>query len=92
MNAYESPQPPLQGTLKIDPELARTQVENLQKIKQSRDQAAVDSVLNALKEVATGDGNTMPVILEAVEAYATLGEISDVLREVFGDYEPSSTF
>ena len=92
VNAYESPQPRLQGTLKIDPELARTQVENLQKIKQSRDQAAVDSALNSLREVATGDGNTMPVILEAVEAYATLGEISDVLRDVFGDYEPSATF
>ena len=36
--------------------------------------------------------NTMPAILEAVEAYATLGEISDVLRDVFGDYEPSATF
>ena len=92
VNAYESPQPPLQGTLKINPELAREQVENLQEIKQTRDQGAVDDALTSLREVAHGDGNTMPAILNAVEAYATLGEISDVLREVFGDYEPSATF
>jgi methylmalonyl-CoA mutase N-terminal domain/subunit len=92
VNAYESPQPPLQGTLKIDPQLAQTQVENLKKVKEIRDQAAVDMALASLKKVAKGDGNTMPAIVEAVEAYATLGEISDVLREVFGDYEPSATF
>ena len=92
VNAYESPQPPLQGTLKIDPELAREQVDNLRKIKQTRDQAAVSDALNALKKAAKGEDNTMPAILNAVESYATLGEISDVFRDVFGDYEPSATF
>ena len=92
VNAYESPQPPLQGTLKIDPELARAQVDNLRKIKQTRDQAAVCDALNALREAANGEDNTMPAIVNAVEAYATLGEISDVLREIFGDYEPSAIF
>jgi methylmalonyl-CoA mutase N-terminal domain/subunit len=51
----------------------------------------VETCLADLKQVAEGDRNLMPLILEAVKAYATLGEICDVLREVFGEYQPVNT-
>jgi methylmalonyl-CoA mutase N-terminal domain/subunit len=51
----------------------------------------VKGVLGDLKKAAQGKDNLMPVILEAVKAYATLGEICDELRDVFGEYQPVST-
>ena len=92
VNRYESPQPPLEGTLKIDPALARQQIESLTRVKEQRDQKKVQNTLAQLREAALGEANTMPVILECVEAYASLGEISDVLRDVFGEYEASVAY
>ena len=72
--------------LRIDPEIERAQVETLRRIKAERDQAAVRTALAELEEAARSTENLMPFIIRAVEAYATLGEISDCLRRVFGEY------
>ncbi|MFA7297742.1 MAG: methylmalonyl-CoA mutase family protein, partial [Dehalococcoidia bacterium] len=64
------------------------QVKRLAKVKASRDQAAVDASLARLREAARGDDPLMPVILDAVKAYATLGEMCGVLREEWGEYTP----
>ena len=75
--------------LRVDPEVERLQKEKLSALKSARDNEKVESVLEALKKAAQTEENTMPYILEAVKAYATLGEICDVLRDVFGEYEQS---
>ncbi len=73
--------------LKVDPEIERIQIERLQELKKKRDNRAVKSALSTLKDKAKTDENLVPYIFDAVKAYATLGEISDVLRDVFGIYE-----
>ena len=72
--------------LKVDPELEKKQKERLKKLKERRDNEKVKKLLNKIKEVATTDENLFPYVLEAVKAYATVGEISNALREVFGEY------
>ncbi len=76
--------------LRVDPKVQEEQVARLEALKASRDTARVHAALSALEEAARGDANLMPLILEAVRAYATLGEICDVLRRVFGEYRPSA--
>jgi methylmalonyl-CoA mutase N-terminal domain/subunit len=73
-------------TLKIDPKLESEQVERLQALRDRRDTARVDMVRNSLTEAARSGENLMPHLITAVESYATLGEIADTLREVFGVY------
>jgi len=72
--------------LRIDPEIERQQIERLREVRASREQAAVEARLNDLEQAARGSDNLMPKILAACEAYATVGEISDRLRRVFGEY------
>jgi methylmalonyl-CoA mutase N-terminal domain/subunit len=77
-------------TLYINQEGLRVHLERLHRIRCERDQAAVKGALENLRRVAEGTENTMPAIIEAVKAYATLGEIMDVFRKVFGEYmEPA---
>ncbi|MEW6031592.1 MAG: methylmalonyl-CoA mutase family protein [Bacillota bacterium] len=79
--------PPL---LEVDPEVGRRQREALAEVKRRRDRRAVAARLEALREAARTPGEPlMPLILDAVREYATLGEICGVLREVFGEYEPA---
>jgi methylmalonyl-CoA mutase, N-terminal domain len=73
--------------LAMDPQGYERQVGRLDKLRQSRDSERVGQTLEALRQAAAGTENTMPYLLGAVKAYATLGEITDVLREVFGTYE-----
>ena len=75
-----------------DPETVRTQMARLARVKASRDPAAVASALALVRSVAGGTGNLLYPIREALSASATLGEICDVLREVFGVYQPSESF
>jgi len=75
--------------LRIDPEIERTQVERLAKLRARRDAARVEMTLCAVEETAHTDRNLLPPILDAVKAYATVGEISDALRRVFGEYQES---
>jgi methylmalonyl-CoA mutase N-terminal domain/subunit len=74
------------AALRIDPEIERQQVERLRELRASRDKTAVEARLGALESVALGSDNLMPKIMAACEAYATVGEISDRLRKVFGEY------
>ncbi len=73
--------------LKMDPKGYERQVARLARLRQERDNECVGERLAALRAAAAGSENTMPYIIEAVRAYATLGEITDVFREVFGTYE-----
>lgn len=77
---------------RIDPEIERKQVQRLQELKVTRDKGKVEQVLSKLEKTSSGEDNLMPFIIEAVKAYATLGEISNVFREVFGIYQPKVTF
>jgi methylmalonyl-CoA mutase N-terminal domain/subunit len=78
--------------LKIDPEIERRQVARLQETRRSRNQGRVQACLADLKKAAQGSGNLMPTILAAVKEYATLQEICDVFREVFGVYRDPGMF
>jgi methylmalonyl-CoA mutase N-terminal domain/subunit len=76
--------------LEIEETIERKQTERLKKLKRERENAKVKEVLDEVRQVAKGDRNVMPVLIDAVKAYATVGEMSDVLRDVFGEYkEPS---
>jgi methylmalonyl-CoA mutase N-terminal domain/subunit len=76
--------------LQMDPEGYDRQVNRLKQLRAERDNERVEQTLNALRNAAEGNDNTMPYILDAVRAYATLGEITDLFREVFGEYrEPT---
>lgn len=79
-------------TLYVDYEGQRVHLERLNRIRQERDQAQVRSTLDHLRHVCEGIENTMPAILDAVKAYATLGEIMDVFRSVFGEYMEPAVF
>jgi methylmalonyl-CoA mutase N-terminal domain/subunit len=86
VNVYEPQDEQEMEIHRIDPEISERQLERLKSLKEKRDNALVEKCLEELKEVARGDGNTMYPILEAVRAYATVGEISSALQEVFGTY------
>ena len=73
--------------LKINESIRQEQIKRLQALKNNRDQKKVDNCLLAIKNAATNGTNLMPPVIEAVEAYCTLGEISDTLRTVFGEYQ-----
>lgn len=77
--------------LRVDPAVRTSQIERLKKLRSERDDAMVGKHLADLKQGAEGDRNLIPLMLEAVKAYATLGEICDVLREVFGEYQQVNT-
>ena len=73
-------------TLKVDDSVQQRQIERLRRLRRRRNNQQVKGALARLEAAARGTENVMPYILEAVEAYATLGEISDVFRSVFGEY------
>jgi methylmalonyl-CoA mutase N-terminal domain/subunit len=83
--ASDSPQQP--KILKIAPEVIEKQLTRLHEVRRTRDAAKVKEALERLREVSHTDANLMPSILEAVKAYATVGEICDVWREEFGEYK-----
>jgi methylmalonyl-CoA mutase, N-terminal domain len=74
---------------RLDPAIEASQVAALQQLKSGRENLVVEQALDALERAAAGPENLMPPILRAVEAYATVGEISDRLRRVFGEYKES---
>jgi methylmalonyl-CoA mutase, N-terminal domain len=78
-------------TLTIDPALERAQIERVRALRQKRDSKVVDEALIKLQQAATTTENLLPRILESVEAYATVGEISNCLRRVWGEYRETST-
>ena len=86
VNVYEPQDEQEMEIHRIDPEISRRQLERLEDLKKRRDNGLVERRLEELKEAARGDENTMYPILEAVRAYATVGEICDAMKEVFGSY------
>lgn len=83
MSEREKPVP----TLRIDEEAGRTQIERVKALRAKRDAAKTTAALAEVERRAKGSENLMPAILDAVEAWATVGEISDALRRVFGEYQ-----
>jgi len=86
LNQFQIEEQPPKDVLRIQPEVEQYQKEKLRKVKKERNNGKVKETLAALKKAAQGTENVVPPILEAVKAYASLGEISDTLREVFGEY------
>jgi methylmalonyl-CoA mutase N-terminal domain/subunit len=89
VNRYQDERATPMALLRIDPEVEPAQVERLQKLRARRDALRVQAALRHVEESACSDENLMPAILEAVKAYATVGEISDAMRKVFGEYQES---
>ncbi len=85
VNRYTGAQQPIE-ILRIDPALEQEQVERVRQLRSSRNAARTTNALDKLEQVARSNENLMPAILEAVESYATLGEISDRLRRAFGEW------
>ncbi len=88
VNKFQIKEPPLKGLLKVDPRVREVQIKRLAELRASRDRKRVEASLQELKKMAQADGNLMAPVLDCVRAYCTLGEICDVLRGVFGEYEP----
>lgn len=86
VNAHKDQKEPAIPILEMDPEGYKKQVGRIQQLKKERDQGRAGQALDRLRVACQGTENTMPYILEAVHAYATLGEITDVMKEVFGTY------
>ena len=80
------------GAFRINPDTERRQCDRLERVKQERNANAVRDSLEHLSEVAKGDQNLVPAALEAVRVYATIGEICDVLRQVFGEYQATEYY
>ena len=92
VNKFQVEEEAPKDLLRVDASVGVNQSKKTQAVRANRDQAAVDTALAALKVGAADENvNLMPLILDAVKTYATLGEICNVLREVFGEYEAHST-
>jgi methylmalonyl-CoA mutase N-terminal domain/subunit len=83
VNKFVSPYPKIVGLLRVKPEVEKRQKERTAQVRKDRDNSKVKQALRRLEDVARSKDNTMPTFLECVEAYATLGELCDVLRKVF---------
>jgi methylmalonyl-CoA mutase N-terminal domain/subunit len=86
VNKFVQAEVPLTNVFRVDDSIRTHQIEKINKLRAQRDNIAVANNLKKLKEAANGSENLMPYILTAVESYATLGEIADTLRAVFGEY------
>jgi len=88
VNKYYSEDDAYNGQLlKVDEEVGRKQIKKLQQIKSSRDNLRVQDTLEDIRKAAEGDDNLLPLILNSVRSYASVGEICTVLREVFGEHK-----
>jgi len=90
VNAFQDDEPITIPILQMDPEGEKRHLERLNRVRRERDQELVKRRLAELRAAAQGTENMMPAILECVRAYCTLGEMCDVLREVFGVYQQDS--
>lgn len=87
VNKYNTADAPAIPILEMDPEGYKRQVARLQQLRLTRDNEAVEQTLNALRDACEGQQNVMPYLIDAAKAYATLGEITDVMRQAFGVYQ-----
>jgi methylmalonyl-CoA mutase N-terminal domain/subunit len=91
LNRFQVEEEKPTNLLRVDPAVRESQVEKLRELRAKRDNKRVEAALGRLKESAEGRDNLMPLILEAVRAYATLGEICGLLRQVFGEHRQVDT-
>ncbi|UCH66928.1 MAG: methylmalonyl-CoA mutase family protein [Ignavibacterium sp.] len=87
VNKYVIEEQEKKDLLKIDMSVQEEQIKFLNKVKSKRDKKEVENKLNALRTAAEGNDNLMPFIIDAVKAYASVGEVCNTLREVFGEYK-----
>ena len=92
VNDYQLREPCATPLLKIDENVAKVQIENLQLLRNERNNEKVHEILNKLVEAARSTENLMPFIVDAVREYASIGEIMATLKEVFGTYVEDSIF
>ena len=92
VNRFTTEEPSIEGLTRVNEEAAKAQVKRLEKLRNGRDGSKVMAALDRLVLVAQSEENTVPAILECVEAYCTLGEISQVFRGVFGEQDGAFTF
>ncbi|MGM0592261.1 MAG: acyl-CoA mutase large subunit family protein [Halobacteriota archaeon] len=90
VNEYRTDEEPAIDIQEVTEADERRQVGRLDEVKSRRDDEAVDAALETIGEVARGEDNLVPPIIDAVKAYATVGEVCDVLRDEFGEYQPGS--
>ncbi len=90
LNRFQTEEETPKDLLRVDPSVREAQTEALSVLKAERDAGRVEHSLSALRDAAEGTENLMPHIIEAVKVYATLGEICDVLRDAFGEYQQSA--
>jgi methylmalonyl-CoA mutase N-terminal domain/subunit len=87
VNRFSTDELHIPEVMRIDPVVSQNQADRLSALRQRRNSAAVDESLAKIRNAARGTENMMPLLIEAVEAYATIGEICDVLREEWGEYQ-----
>ena len=92
VNRYVSETPPIEGLLRVDAAAESQQIKSLENLRAGRDGSQVETSLSRLGETARGSDNTVPAILECVESYATLGEICQVFRDIFGEQKEMAAF
>jgi methylmalonyl-CoA mutase, N-terminal domain len=93
LNAFQSEKREPISLLKIEEQVAQEQIDRLAKVKRERNQSAVDTALAKVEAACRDEAlNLMPPVIEAVKAYASLGEISDVFRKVWGQYREGGIF
>ena len=92
VNGFNDPNPTMVETMVIDNSAEKSQTSKLSQLKSIRDETIAQQALNKLKMTAEGTNNLIPVIIECAESLCTTGEISSILREVFGEYDSHDTF
>ena len=91
VNRFQVDEEPPVNVLRIDPALEQAQIDRVRALRARRDTPATTTAINKLKQAATTDENLLPRILECVESSATVGEISNALRDIWGEYRETST-
>ena len=91
VNEYNSDKTEKIDILKVDEEQEEKQIEKLKNLKKQRDNTKVEESLNRLKKAAINEDNLFPYVIECVENYSTVGEITKILKEVYGEYRESTT-
>ena len=86
VNRFIQEEPAAENVFRVDDAIRKMQIDKINELKAARNNDAVAAALDTLSDAAKGTSNLMPYILTAVENYATLGEIADTLRGVFGEY------
>ena len=87
VNAFTKTEETAPGSFSVDDSIRQVQIDKLNRLKKNRDGNKAEECLERIKQIAIGHENLMPAVVEAVENYCTLGEISDVLRGIFGEYK-----